>query len=290
MIEWLKEFAPKHNIYEIIVAFNERFGTNKDYQGIRHYLRYYNIPYIKNPKNSFRYGEEHEKWINENYDKYETRKSMFLDFKEKFNLDLGYTGFLKMISKRKGSKQIHIYSEEEKEWVKNNYKNYVIDGTFKTSRFINDYKERFDYEPIVKDLKSTFKRMGLEKPRAIPTLERYPLGFEKEYAEQTYVKVDDRYITEELRNQKGFIRETFNYRKKTNVMYEKYHNVNVDDENQVVIQLDGDKNNYSKENLYLIDQKAYRTYLSSRYKNETLETKLLALKVSEITNKIRSLE
>lgn len=289
-IEWLKEFAPNHYMQEIINCFNEQFDTDVNYEQIRYYLRKYKIKPLVHEKFIKRYSHEEIEWIRNNYDSNNLHK-MVKEFNKLFNYNLSYTTFINLCNRHNiKSYSLHKYSKQEEEWIKNNYKNYIQKDTFITRLFINDFEKEFGFKINNKYLIKLFKRLGIEKPRPNIGLERCPIGFEKKTNYGTLIKVSNDIPSKEHRWTNGVLKQTFNYRKKAHVLYEQYHNVKINDETHIVIHLDNNNENFDKDNLYLINRKAFYIYHNTRYNNQTLETKLNALKISEIQQLIKEIE
>lgn len=259
-LEWLKKFAPINFLNDVVLEFNKEFNDTKNKDSIRHILRHNNINYLKHEKYMKHYSAQEIDWLKENR-REDTDLSLLLNqFNEKFNKNVSYDSFINTLSRYKIKfKTLHKYSEKEEKWMIENYNNYIVDGYFKTSRFINDFEKVFNFKVPNTDLKRIYKRLGIDKPRSNYGLEKCPLGFEKKTNYGILVKVSDNYAKEENRWSKGVVKHTFNYRKKSHILYEQYHNIKIDDEKYIVAYLDNDKNNFSKENLYLIEKSAFHS-------------------------------
>lgn len=288
-VEWLGAFAPNHYIKDIIDCFNAQFNTDFNYDKIRYYLRKYKIKTLVHEEFTKKYSHEEINWIKNNYNN--DLHQMVKDFNRLFNHNLSYKTFINLCNRHNiKSYSLHKYSKEEDEWIIKNYNNYIQNNTFRTKLFINDFEKEFGFKINNKYLIKLFKRLGIEKPKPNTGLERCPIGFEKKTNYGTLVKVSNNIPSKEYRWTNGVLKQTFNYRKKSHILYEQYYNVKINDETHLVIHLDEDNENFNKDNLYLISRKAFYVYHNTRYNNQTLETKLNALKVSEILQKIKEME
>lgn len=302
-LEWLREFSPSHYISEIREEFNKVFNENRTYDSIKNVLRKKGIPKKIRDKNenlrpNYSIYTEKEKidWLKENRNNYASLKLLLIDFNKKFNFNLSYVAFRHIIYKHRiksdKRKNPNSYSEEQKKWVKENYKNYMSQYRFNTKSFVNDYCEKFGVLLEEYSAKYLIKSICKLEMNYDPKYtyyeymcEAYPLGHERIIHREWFVKVNNETLIGKKRRN-----DRFNYRRKTHIIYEKYHNIKVDDEKQIVIQLDDDFDNFNKDNLYLISRKAYQIYIGTKYKNECLETKLNALKISEIYALIKEIE
>ena len=294
--EWLKEFASNYYIEEILEKFNVHFNTNLNYNKMYHLLQRLDIK-LKT-KNSLenldkgyqkKYNEEQLKWIQDNLNNYNSRTELRNAYNKKFNTDLPANSFNHIIwrNKLKPSKAIHVLDEYEI-YIKNNYEKYIKEGWFYHKNFIKDFNEHFNTNINSSWLYNTFKhRLKLPYPKVCQQGMFNPIGHEKNYGGEIYVKVTN---FPAHKNANGNLDEVYNYRRKTHVLYEKYHNVKINDETHIVIHLDKNKRNFEKDNLYLISRNAYNIYSGTKFSNETLETKLNALKVSEIKELIKEMK
>lgn len=238
------------------------------------------------------FTKEEVDWIRKNRNKIGNTNEVIRQFIEKFNKELSESSYYYICKKYKiksdNYKDRFIYTQEVKDFIKENIDNYSYE------QLVEILQEKYNYN---KDRNSFNKwcndNLKLRKKEKTKFLPRVDLGHEK--VTQTgaiYVKVSN-----EMRHRKDSW--TANYRRKTNIMYEKYHNVTVDDESQIVIQLDDNNNNFEKDNLYLISKKAYNRYLGfyngafSEHYFETARLKklhLMSLELEEIVKEERKIE
>ena len=292
-VEWLKENAMDFYIEELTELFNASFNTDFTCKSLKRTMEHRKIPRKLHNKNDNLTRKEifedyHFEWARTNRNHYKTLADFYKAFNKRFNLNVTFNSF-KSAMHRNGIYDINHkypkkYTQEENEWIINNYEKYIeSSGIFSSLKFVKDFNEKFNADIRLKDLPNKFRTLGMKKPKSLGYYDRYPIGYEMKYGSDMTWLVK---VSNNIRDY-GKYSITLNYRKKAHVLYEKYHNVKVDDENEIVIHLDNNKNNFEKENLYKLSRKAYKIYNASRYNNQSLQTKLNALKVSEILQIIK---
>lgn len=280
-INWLKENGMKYYIKELTKTFNQTFGTNYKDKSIAETMRYRKLPRkIKTPselgKAYIKYTEAHMQWVRENIHKY-SQKDLCEKFNKTFNMDTTIKTFHSILSKhgiRTRTTPSIKYTKEQTDWIINNHINYNENYTFNLNKFTEDFNKEFNTNKNKYHLSAKIRLMGIKKPKAVRT----NIGHSMKIHGQWSIKVDDI-------PSKGIL----NYRKKANVLYEQYHNTQVDDLTETVIHLNNDVNDFNKDNLYKISLNAYRRY-KTVFNSQTLETKLNALKVCEIIQLIKEIE
>lgn len=301
-LKWLREFSPSHYIQETQQEFNKKFDTNKSYDSIKNILRRYKIPkLVKNkldnlkPRMAIHTEKDKIKWIKENRNCYKNLSLLLEEFNKCFNLEISYEAFRHIVYvhgiKSDKRKDPHLYTEEEIKWVKENYNKYTTTYRFNTNSFIQDFNKKFGLllkKHNVKYLIGTICKLSLNYDRQYTYYEYmsqlYPIGHERKIHGEWYVKIDTKPLIGEKRD------ERFNYRKKSHILYEQYHNVKVNDETHIVIYIDENFENLSKDNLYLLSRKAERILVGSKYKNACLETRMNAIKIAEIQALLKVVE
>lgn len=125
------------------------------------------------------------------------------------------------------------YSKEFEDFVKNNISKYTKE------EFMALLENKFKIKMTKPALRSFLRRHKIEgrytnyEKNKIRTRGRCPVGTERETYFGVYVKVAEPNV----------------WKKKTRVMYEKYHNCKLNDDDYILF-LNQDRNDYSKENLY----------------------------------------
>lgn len=295
--EWLKENANKYYLKDLTDLFNSTFNANKDRKNMRLTLinngikktEMVNNTRPKNTKSSYKYTIEHINWLKEHREKYVSLEEMKNDFNKKFDFNttvfalkgLLYKNNIK--TKTNIQRHPHWYSDEEKQWILDNYDKYIENENFMALDFIKDFNKKFDLCIKPSDLTCLFNRtLGIKKPHSHANYLRYNVGRERKIGAFWFVKVDNKPKGEKGKRPSGVIKDRYNYRKKAHILYEQYHNVVVNDKTHCVVHIDNNYDNFDIDNLYLMTQEAYKIYTATRYKNQTKETRFNALKVSEI--------
>lgn len=296
-INWLRLYAPTHKSDDITKEFNKKFGFSFSVKYIRDTLVKKNIPFLVRDKNNNLsrriITKEHIEWIKENKDRYNKkglRNTFYNEFISTFKINIKKCTFDKLLSNHSldnlNYEKIHVYTKEENEWIKNNYQKYIDEqNVFLPNKFIQDYNNNFNGSMTLPKLWRRFKSLGISKPKSYSGYERFPIGHEYTSSDGTvYVKISNEVG---IKDKNPFF---IHYKKKANILYEQYHNVVLNEKEQIVIHLDNNKSNFKKDNLYLINRKAFIIYNNTHYKNQSLETKLNALKVCEIKQLIKEIE
>lgn len=237
------------------------------------------------------FTKEEVNWIKENRNKIGNTNEVIRQFIEKFNKELSESSYYYIcrrnnIKSNKYSNRF-IYTKEIKDFIKENIDKYSYDQLLEILQ--KKYNYTNDRNALNKWCNDNLKLYKTDKTKFLPRAE---IGHEK--VSQTgaiYVKVSDIMQAKKSRN------TYFNYRRKTSIMYETYHNVVVDDETHIVIQLDDNHNNFDKDNLFLISKKVYNRYLGfyngafseNYYENVRLKKlHLMSLELEEIVKEERS--
>lgn len=293
-IKWLKENGIQYYIEDLTLQFNNHFNTDYTNKSIKRTMEHRKIPrklhnkidYLK--RRTKIYEDYHFKWIKENRDKYNTIQELHNAFNNHFQLNTTFSSFKTNINRNKiydtNRKYPKKYTQEENNWIIENYKNYVEDtGVFSPKKFIKDFNKLFNSNMRVKDVRPKLRTLGIKQPKSLSYYDRWDIGHETKFGSDNtwYIKVSNKIRTSDRYSL------TLNYRRKSHVLYEQYYNTKVNDKTEVVIHIDKNNNNFEKENLYKISRKAYKIYGGSKFNNQTLETRLNALKVCEILQLIK---
>ena len=111
-------------------------------------------------------------------------------------------------------------------------------------------------------------------------------GFEKKEIGE---KINRGSSTQEFVKVSNSGNENEDYILKTKYFYELYHNVKLD-KNTIVIFLNGDKEDYSKENLYALDKQTFTSMMKNKLFTKDKETTKKRIKFCEWRIKLRNLE
>ena len=207
------------------------------------------------------FDDPHGIWLRENrfkYGKKGAREKLRQDFNKTFNLDTSFRQFRDLLCQfvPQGIKRTY-FSIEELEWTKENYKKYSD-----RESFTKEFEEKFNRELNLSNftnlfyvkLKINFGNVKNTKVYNFYKSKLFPIGHEMKIHGKIWVKIND--IPR--------ARETINYRPKSHIKYEEYFNVKVDDKTQRVVQINEDINDFSKENLMLLEINEFKTYNCKR--------------------------
>ena len=251
--KWLFENAEKHeNLYELTEKYNKVFGLNDSYLRIKSFCYGENLKTKNNFKNKKRdYTEEEINWLKENRCKFNNTRELTEKYNEKFDFKRSYDSIVRVCSehkiRRNGYKEI-IDNKEYDEWLKQNYNNYP------TQEIVKIAKEKFGVDTTFGAIQSKLNRLGLKKEDRYKFFSK-PIGDEYTYRQSVYVKV---------KHDKKAKQFQLNYRRKANVMYEKYYNTKIEDKKHIVVCIDQNINNFEKENLLLLTRDEYNRWRSKK--------------------------
>lgn len=289
--EWLMNNAKLYSTYlDITNAFNEYFKVDYDKLKIERFCQHNKIQ--KNMDTYHIYSAEENKWLLENRNNYKSVQEFVNGFNKKFNANLTKRQIENALHKRKivsdNCVKHNEYTEEFKEWLKENYNNYTYQEliimaekkfnlTFASEKTLNNYATKY-----MKILKQTnthfFSNERLSKP----------IGYEKVIKNAVYIKVKNDIHFDGTK--KPSYRK--NYRRKANVEYEKHYNVKLDDKIHYVVCIDRNIHNFAKENLMLLNKEEFQSYTAKKmhyeFSNNNLNKLLLdVVKLEHIIKKER---
>lgn len=218
------------------------------------------------------YSQVHIDWLKDNRSNYKCLKHMLEDFNKTFNFNVKYNSFKGLLirfapnPRKRGQ---NFFSDEELLWAKQNYKRFFINEKyFDTNAFINEFKNKFDLALTRFWFRFLFKeKLNIQLPsnRSSKRLEMnddmYPIGYEKKVGGIWFVKVDNvRKATSDTRKVRRF-----NYKNKSNLIYEQHFNVTLDDKEIFTIHLDGDYDNFEINNLFPIPRNLAHKFWGKKY-------------------------
>lgn len=287
-IEWLRNNVDNYYYEDLVKTFNQVFNQQRTMSSIYNTLRNNKIVktqkiknQLENLKDSTIYNSEHKKWLKENCHLFKTATECLKVFNEYFNLDLTYVAF-NHLTHRTGilfrSKPTKL-NKEQKKWILDKWQKYNGNKHYYTDKLCEDFEKIFNIKITHQYVTQFLENNGKKKPYSNPNHFKYPIGNERKIGRKyTIIKVND--LPNPNKDRIGEWKH--NYRKKSHILYEQYHNVKIDDDTQIVIHIDGNTDNFDKENLYLLSKKAERILVGFKFKNEDRQTRLNAIKVSEI--------
>lgn len=274
------------HIDELTIIFNDKFKTNKSYDAIKRKVSEIAKGNYKKRRNNL--SQEEKLWISENRKNYKKLEDLRIEFNKKFNKNLTYNSIKTFCGRNdifsKNRKKPRQTTKEELEWLENNYQNYIMDYCLDYDKMISDYYDKFKISLAKHNIYNLLKyKLKLKLPfNQIDSVNArmindYPIGHEVLTKSGWFVKVSNNPVNKHKN------RLSFNYRRKSNIIYEKYYNVKIDDKKEYVMFVDNNFNNFNIENLVLVNWDAQKTY-NSRYKCQKREFNNLKIKKIAIMN------
>ncbi len=278
---WFINNSKNHTIDEIKNMFNCTFNENKSYDAIKSKLKNMKLNFkrldntLNWKKKRNLYTQEETEWIVNNRKKYKKIEELRVAFNEKFSREITYKSIKTFLARRKiydGKRRLpHKFSEEELQWVKDNYQNYFLEKVFNHKKFCDDFNKKFNHILRNNDVRNLIVlKLGIQLPYSQKDYiynyneVRAPIGHEVLTKNGWFVKISNKKV---VKNKNSLL---INYRRKSNIMYEKYYNCKIDDKKQYVMFIDNDFNNLKKENLMLVNWEAQKRY-NSKYKSKNNE-------------------
>lgn len=216
------------------------------------------------------YSDEELKWLKENRDNYISLAEMVKDFNNKFGTDIDrqkISAVLRSHNIKRSDLKRNVYTNEFLEWLFNNYNNY-------TNKEISILiKEKFNIDSSEDSIQALLKRKGFSKEND-GKFKEHELGHEVLRKGIPYIKV-----------KKYTCKSEDTYRRKANILYEQYHNVELK-KDDIVINLDGNPFNFDKDNLVLLSKYEFQVYHIKSQHNEVsnINIKKLLLNIVKLEN------
>ena len=192
-------------------------------------------------------------------------------------------------------KQQHYWTNEEKEYLKE------ITPGHHHKEIIQLMNEKFEYQFTHTQITAAIKRYGLKtgfdgrfKKGSIPFNKgtKGMMKSNKTSFQKGIVPANKKPVGSERINVDGYteikVEEPNVYKLKQRVLYEQYHNVKLTS-NQIIIFLNGDKSDFSKENLCLVDRKQLLVLNKEGLITDDIDTTKAGLNVANILIKINEL-
>lgn len=206
-----------------------------------------------------KYSQELKDFIINNYNKYK-KTELQKKILEKFGMEIT-TGAIKVFGVRnKCNNNKKLYPKELKQYIKENARKYYI------SELIDLINKKFNRKITDVSMRRYLKRNNISFKK-IPLAE---IGYEEKTEKyEPRIKIGQN-----------------KWQLKKRYLYEKYHKLKIN-KNEDVIFIDGNKNNFSKDNLVLVEKGITR----SIYKDELLndvnkDTKKLVKNIIELKNMV----
>jgi len=150
------------------------------------------------------------------------------------------------------------YIQEEYDYIKNNIISYRRNGSLNFESFIYDFNSKFESKINKYILKNIMRKLNVKvgKPDYIKVIAKYDksqheIGSEVKFpSNYIYIKTNN-VVDNSIQKHRLY---KMNWTPKHVYIYEEYHNVKVK-ENEMVVFIDKNKNNYSIDNLLLTNRK-----------------------------------
>lgn len=242
--DFIKENYGEYGL-TMLPIINDKFGINmsKDALLAQAYNRFHLKSYHVMDTD---YTEEEESWISNNIHKFNSMKNFTNEFNRTFpRIKRTYNALQVKINKIGFS--IQKISDEEIEWLKKN-------APFHTSKELADmHNETFKKKRTYKSIRSMASKNGIKILADKDAYFDYIQSNNSKVAEVGHIRLEkgDEYIKVAKSSSDNKIARKDMWIKRTRYEYEKAYGVKPK-KWECVIQLDGDKTNYSKENLYLV--------------------------------------
>lgn len=240
----------------------------------------------------FDYTKEHDEWLLENFYKFDTTKKLIDEFNRNFNTNCNYDNVkircYRKLKLTRTKKQRNYYTEEEVIWFKKNCNKYLVKGYFEEDLFIKDFYNKFNKKMSYGTLLHFIyircdMKLGHFKKLAKPK-KQLPIGTERKNDGKWYIKIKNGFIdkgTNKYSNPYG------NWQLKSRYLYEKYHNCKLDN-NDIIIFLDGNEENFEKDNLIKLTKQEFNILNGCRFASlKDIKLKKSAILYSQIQAKLK---
>lgn len=236
------------------------------------------------------YTDEEIEFLKDHIDKL-SYKNLAKEFNERYGTDISPASLVAVLNRRGiyktvhmkpeyvGRKGSHVYTEEEREWIRKALDIYDSYGEI-TKHFNDHFGASVKPQSIIDQV---IKVMGLRLGKNIGNFKdgerrvgKKPIGTEVVYNGYIWIKVNDIYHMG--RTDSKQFRE--NWKPKQVYLYERAHGPLKNE--QIVIFLDNDKRNFDLSNLYAIDRKIGMVMAKNRWFTESREHTLAAIKWCEL--------
>lgn len=163
--EWLAENAGHFSLEEVVAEFNSYFGMDRTFHSVKDKMKSLGIRYndSKQIANGLR-GQNidwNDEWIVSNFDNYSTAKEMTDAYNKEFNTSINSSSLRHHCKKKLGLRRDKRFSEEQLEWLKQNYPYQPIKETTNLfNAYFNDNKSEGGIVGVA-------KRLGLHVTKEI---------------------------------------------------------------------------------------------------------------------------
>lgn len=273
---WLIENSNGRTIVEILPEFNERFGRNDSFFSLTKYMSRQGIPYSKMHMVSDSEFEKVREWLDGGM----TVEEAIDSYEKNFGYRFVRMNFIHMLNRH--GYRIRFLLDEQVEWVKENASKFCAEEL--TRRF----NEKYGENRTVYTMWSICRHRGIYigspeiKAKAIQDSKtKYQVGEISVQGGIQHVKVMKRGYKEALK-------DTFMMRSRYE--YEKMHGVKLC-KDDVIAFLDGDKNNFSKDNMIKVSRGTNRKVINSGgYEARPTEVTKTRVMIYELEDALRKLK
>lgn len=238
-----------------------------------------------------KWSEEKINWIIDNKTKYKSLDELVYHFNIHFNLTANKGNIKDICCKHKVPlvfKETNRWDKEKLEWLINSKKVYND-----REDILNAFNEHFNLNISLALLTKNNGRYKLGLPKAHRILNKN--AEITQIKRRGFYKRPDNYEVTYKNGSRTFIKSDTSKRRdgfvpKNRYLYEQYHNVRLHKINDVILHLDGNHDNFSKENLYLIKRKVLVSIVKNELLTNDAEENVKRIKVIEWKMKIKELE
>lgn len=272
-ITWFKNNIPKYTCFrELHNAFNEHFNLNSNIHSVRSALCERGIkPYPR------LFLNKNIDWVKNNIKNYTSINELRLAFNKQYNLEVTLEQFSNYLNRShivtgyvNTSRLPTFWTEDKKNWIRENAKYY------KDQRSLRDaFNKQFNCNVTLNQLAHNMRRYNIKYNKVVYTDQVHypgrnyyakPIGSERKVSgRKTLIKF------QHIRHD-----DEQNYKLKHVYLYEQYNNTTVNDD-ELVVFIDNNSNNFAKENLYKIPKNAQALIINMIYNYSCRPSLLLVL-------------
>ena len=235
------------------------------------------------------YTKEQINWLKYNFNKFNTTKELVDEFNIIFNTNYKYDTIKRLCHRlnlfRENTKR-NYYTDEEMQWIKDNYKKYYDDGFYEHDKFILDFNIKFNKKIERRFLANILNgklglKLGFNNKRKQPNFQ-LPIGTERKRDNNWYIKIKNN-----THLYKSHLITKENWQLKSRYMYEKYNNCKLNGDDFIIF-LDGNEDNFEKENLIKLNKIECSHFVGNKFsKLEDINLRKCAVLYSQIQAKLK---
>lgn len=272
-ITWFKNNIPKYTCFrELHNAFNEYFNLNSNIHSVRSALWERGIkPYPR------LFLNKNIDWVKDNIKNYTSINELRLAFNKQYNLEVTLEQFSNYLNRFhivtgyvNTSRLPTLWTEDKKNWIRENAKNYKDQRSLR-----NALNKQFNCNITLNQLAHSMRRYNIKYNKVVYTDQVHYPGrnyFAKPIGSERIVNGRKTLIKfQHIRHE-----DKQNYKLKHVYLYEQYNNDTVNDD-ELVVFIDNNPNNFAKENLYKIPKNAQALIINMIYNYSCRPSLLLVL-------------